>query len=53
MNRSICQIPAPELISIVRQTVLRCCQSLLLDPDATMDNDLHKWLFLLVSGRGE
>jgi hypothetical protein len=22
MNRSICQIPAPELISIVRQTVL-------------------------------
>jgi hypothetical protein len=31
----------------------RCCQSLLLDPDATMDNDLHKWLFLLVSGRGE
>jgi hypothetical protein len=30
-----------------------CCQSLLLDPDATMANDLHKRLFLLVSGRGE
>jgi len=30
-----------------------CCQSLLLDPDATMSIDLHKRLFLLVSGRGE
>jgi len=30
-----------------------CCQSLLLDPDATMAIDLHKWLFLLVTGRGE
>ena len=30
-----------------------CCQSLLLDPDATMSIDLHKGLFLLVSGRGE
>jgi hypothetical protein len=30
-----------------------CCQSLLLDPDATIGIDLHKWLFLLVSGRGE
>ena len=30
-----------------------CCQSLLLDPDATMGNDLHKRLFLLVNGRGE
>jgi hypothetical protein len=30
-----------------------CCQSLLLDPDATIGIDLHKRLFLLVSGRGE
>jgi hypothetical protein len=30
-----------------------CCQSLLLDPDATISIDLHKRLFLLVSGRGE
>jgi hypothetical protein len=30
-----------------------CCQSLLLDPDATIGIDLHKWLFLLVIGRGE
>jgi hypothetical protein len=30
-----------------------CCQSLLLDPDATISIDLHKWLFLLVNGRGE
>jgi hypothetical protein len=30
-----------------------CCQSLLLDPDATMSIDLHKRLFLLVTGRGE
>jgi hypothetical protein len=30
-----------------------CCQSLLLDPDATMLIDLHKRLFLLVTGRGE
>jgi hypothetical protein len=30
-----------------------CCYSLLLDPDATIGIDLHKWLFLLVSGRGE
>jgi hypothetical protein len=29
------------------------CQSLLLDPDATIDIDLHRRLFLLVSGRGE
>ena len=29
------------------------CQSLLLDPDATIRIDLHKWLFLLVTGRGE
>ena len=30
-----------------------CCQSLLLDPDATIGSDLHKQLFLLVTGRGE
>jgi hypothetical protein len=30
-----------------------CCQSLLLDPDATMRIGLHKRLFLLVTGRGE
>jgi Cupin domain len=30
-----------------------CCQSLLLDPDATIGIDLRKRLFLLVSGRGE
>jgi hypothetical protein len=30
-----------------------CCHSLLLDPHATIGIDLHKWLFLLVTGRGE
>ena len=30
-----------------------CCQSLLLDPDATIGVDLRKRLFLLVTGRGE
>jgi hypothetical protein len=30
-----------------------CCQSLLLDPDATIGIDLHKRLFLLVTGRRE
>jgi hypothetical protein len=30
-----------------------CCQSLLLDSDATIGVDLRKRLFLLVSGRGE
>jgi hypothetical protein len=30
-----------------------CCHSLLLDPDATIDIDLRKRLFLLVAGRGE
>jgi hypothetical protein len=30
-----------------------CCHSLLLDPDATISIDLHKWLFLLVTERGE
>jgi hypothetical protein len=29
------------------------CQSLLLDPDATISIDLRKRLFLLVNGRGE
>jgi hypothetical protein len=27
-----------------------CCQSLLLDPYAMISIDLHKWLFLLVTG---
>jgi hypothetical protein len=31
-------------------TSANCCHSLLLDPDATMLIDLHKWLFLLVTG---
>jgi hypothetical protein len=30
-----------------------CCQSLLLDPAATIGIDLRKRLFLLVKGRGE
>jgi hypothetical protein len=30
-----------------------CCQSLPVDPDAMIGIDLHKWLFLLVTGRGE
>jgi hypothetical protein len=30
-----------------------CCHSLLLDPYATIGIDLHKRLFLLVTGRGE
>jgi hypothetical protein len=30
-----------------------CCQSLLLNPDAMIGIDLHRWLFLLVTGRGE
>jgi hypothetical protein len=30
-----------------------CCQSLLLDPNAMIRIDLHKRLFLLVTGRGE
>jgi hypothetical protein len=30
-----------------------CCYSLLLDPDAMIGIDLHKWLFLLVTVRGE
>jgi hypothetical protein len=30
-----------------------CCPSLLLDPYSMMTIDLHKWLFLLVTGRGE
>jgi hypothetical protein len=30
-----------------------CCQSLLLDPGAMIRIDLHKRLFLLVTGRGE
>jgi hypothetical protein len=30
-----------------------CCHSLLLDPNAMVGSDLHKRLFLLVTGRGE
>jgi hypothetical protein len=30
-----------------------CCHSLLLDPNAMIRIDLRKWLFLLVTGRGE
>jgi hypothetical protein len=30
-----------------------CCQSVPLDPNAMIGIDLHKWLFLLVTGRGE
>jgi len=45
-SRFICRILAQKLISIGRQ-------SLLLDPDARIGIDLHKRLFLLVTGRGE
>jgi hypothetical protein len=34
-------------------TGANCYYSLLLDPHATIGIDLHKRLFLLVSGRGE
>jgi hypothetical protein len=34
-------------------TGANCCQSLLLDPDARIGIDLHKRLFLLLTGRGE
>jgi hypothetical protein len=34
-------------------TSANCCHSLLLDPDAMIRIDLHKRLFLLVTGRGE
>jgi hypothetical protein len=30
-----------------------CCHSMLLDPNAMVGVDLHKRLFLLVTGRGE
>jgi hypothetical protein len=30
-----------------------CCQSVLLDPNAMISIDLRKWLFLLVTERGE
>jgi hypothetical protein len=51
-SQSICRILASKLISIGRQPML-IAPVLLLDPDATMGNDLHKRLFLLVTGRGE
>jgi hypothetical protein len=53
MSRSICQILARKLISIVRQPMPVCCYSLPLDSDATIGIDLHEWLFLLVTGQGE
>jgi hypothetical protein len=34
-------------------TGANCCYSTPLDPDATIGIDLHKRLFLLVTGRGE
>jgi hypothetical protein len=34
-------------------TRANCCYWLLLDPDATISIDLHKRLFLLVTGRGD
>jgi hypothetical protein len=46
MSRSICRVLGRKLVSIDRQP-------LLLDPDATVGNDLHKRQFLLVTGRGE
>jgi hypothetical protein len=39
---------SPELANL-----FNCCQSVPLDPDATIGIDLHKRLFLLVTGRGE
>jgi hypothetical protein len=42
-----------QIMSLERANRFKCCQSLLLDPNATIGIDLHKWLFLLVSGRGE
>jgi hypothetical protein len=43
----------PETHQHFWPTGATCCQSLLLDPDATIGIDLHKRLFLLVTGRGE
>jgi hypothetical protein len=49
----VCRILARKLISIVSPAGASCWQSLLLDPDAMIRIDLHKWLFLLITGRGE
>ena len=43
----------PETHQHLAPAGANCCHSLLLDPDATIGNDLHKRLFLLVTGRGE
>jgi hypothetical protein len=53
MCRSICQILAPKLISIARQPVLLTASRCHLIQNAMIGIDLHKWLFLLVTGRGE
>ena len=44
-SRLICRILARKLISIGRQPMLIAA--------STIGIDLHKWLFLLVTGRGE
>jgi hypothetical protein len=43
----------PETHQHLASAGASCCQSLLLDPDAMIGIDLHKWLFLLVIERGE
>jgi hypothetical protein len=50
-SRFICRILAEETHQHEPPAAANCCQSLLLDPDATIGNDLHKRLFLLVTGR--
>jgi hypothetical protein len=41
---------SPETHQHFYPTGANCCHSPLLDPDATISIDLHKPLFLLVSG---
>jgi hypothetical protein len=43
----------PETHQHCSPAAANCCHSLLLDPDATIGNDLRKRLFLLVTGQGE
>jgi hypothetical protein len=52
-SRFICRILARRLISIVRQPVLIAASRCYLIQMHTMDNDLRKRLFLLVTGREE